>query len=117
MAAKELLPEADFGRHIEEYYQAILKLCWVVLDLITASLPYRPHVFDEFKGNDPVYPLRLLQYPPTPALDVANYHQLGNSAHTEFGAITLLLQDDYAGLKVQDRETGEWIRVPLISDT
>ncbi|KAL5355205.1 hypothetical protein BJX96DRAFT_3619 [Aspergillus floccosus] len=108
----ELLPEADFRHHVEEYYQAMLKLCWTVLGLIAATLPYGPHIFDEFKANDPACPLRLLHYPPAPAPEMIKGRQLGSSAHTDFGAITLLLQDEHPGLEVQDRETGEWIGVP-----
>ncbi|KAJ5744670.1 Oxoglutarate/iron-dependent dioxygenase [Penicillium manginii] len=112
----ELLAEEDFRYTIEEYYEAILKLCWLVLDLVAATLPYGPHVFDEFKENDPACPLRLLHYPPTPEMDLAKGRQLGSSAHTDFGAITLLLQDENAGLEVQDHETGEWIGVPPNKD-
>ncbi|KAJ5984551.1 Oxoglutarate/iron-dependent dioxygenase [Penicillium waksmanii] len=112
----ELLAEEDFRYTIEEYYEAMLKLCWLVLDLIAATLPYGPHVFDEFKENDPACPLRLLHYPPTPEMDLAKGRQLGSSAHTDFGAITLLLQDEHAGLEVQDHETGEWIGVPPNKD-
>lgn len=112
----ELLPETDIRRPVEEYYQAMMKLCWAVLDLVAATLPYGPHVFDEFKENDPACPLRLLHYPPTPAPDVVKGRQLGSSAHTDFGAITLLLQDDHPGLEVQDREMGDWIGVPPKSD-
>jgi isopenicillin N synthase-like dioxygenase len=89
----------------------------IVLDLLAATLPYGPHVFDEFKVNDPACPMRLLHYPPTrPAATTeegeAQKRQLGSSAHTDFGAVTLLLQDEHPGLEVQDRETGEWIGVP-----
>lgn len=112
----ELLPETDFRRPIEEYYRAMLQLCWVVLDIVAATLPYGPHVFDEFKGNDPACPLRLLHYPPALAPDAVKGRQLGSSAHTDFGAITLLLQDDHPGLEVQERETGKWIGVPPRKD-
>lgn len=49
-------------------------------------------------------------------LDVAKGRQLGSSAHTDFGAIALLLQDDHAGIKVQDRKTGDCVRVPPNKD-
>jgi isopenicillin N synthase-like dioxygenase len=108
----ELLDSEDFQEPIEKYYEAMTRLSHVVLDLIAATLPYGPHVFDEFKANDPACPMRLLHYPPTRLSGEAQKRQLGSSAHTDFGAVTLLLQDEHPGLEVQDRETGEWIGVP-----
>jgi isopenicillin N synthase-like dioxygenase len=87
----------------------------VVLDLIAATLPYGPHVFDEMRAQDPACPLRLLHYPPTPAEDPKK-RQLGSSAHTDFSAITLLMQDEHEGLEVLDHSTGEWVLVPPNKD-
>ena len=112
----EVLPYEDFRKHVEDYYQAMLRLCWIVLDLVAATLPYGPGVFDDLKANDPVCPFRLLHYPPTPEDAGEDKRQLGISAHTDFGAITLLLQDKNSGLEVQDRETGEWVGVPPNKD-
>ncbi|OOF89896.1 hypothetical protein ASPCADRAFT_157889 [Aspergillus carbonarius ITEM 5010] len=108
----ELLSDEAFRKPLEAYYQAIVKLSWMVFDLVTATMPYDSHVWDEFKANTPVFPLRLLHYPPKPERDDSEGRQLGISAHRDFGALTLLLQDGHAGLEVQDQETGEWIGVP-----
>ena len=112
----ELLSHEDFRKPVEEYYQAMLQLCSVVMDLVAATLPYGPHVFDEFKANEPACPLRLLHYPPTPEQVGDKKRQLGSSAHTDFGAVTLLLQDEHPGLEIQNRATGEWIGVPPKKD-
>lgn len=93
------------------------ELSHVVLGLVAATLHYGPHIFDEFKANDPACPMRLLHYPPTRQATnaregEAQKRQLGSSAHTDFGAVTLLLQDEHLGLEVQDLEMGEWIGVP-----
>ena len=111
----ELLSPEEFREPVEAYYKAMTQLCAVVLDLVAATLPYGPHVFDEFKAQDPACPLRLLHYPPTPAEDPIN-RRLGSSAHTDFSAITLLLQDEHEGLEVQDQSTGEWVLVPPNKD-
>ncbi|KAJ0115247.1 hypothetical protein J7T55_001657 [Diaporthe amygdali] len=108
----ELLAARDFREPVEAYYTAMKRLCDVVLDLIAATLPYGPHVFDGIKSNDPACPLRLLHYPPTVPATGTGKRQLGSSAHTDFGAITLLLQDDHAGLEVKDVDTDEWVGVP-----
>ena len=111
----EILAPKLFKEPMKEYYQAMSKLCSLVLELLAATLPYGPHVFDEFNENEPACPLRLLHYPPTPAED-ARKRQLGSSAHTDFGAITLLLQDEHEGLEVLDRDTGNWVLVPPNKD-
>ena len=113
-SAETIAPEL-FKEPMKEYYQAMSKLCSLVLELLAATLPYGPHVFDEFNENEPACPLRLLHYPPTPAED-SRKRQLGSSAHTDFGAITLLLQDEHEGLEVLDRDTGNWVLVPPNKD-
>ncbi|MCJ1291609.1 2-oxoglutarate-dependent dioxygenase mpl2 [Xylographa carneopallida] len=108
---EELLPANEFREPLERYYEAMLRLCGTVLDLLAATLPYGPGIFDDFRGPEPACPQRLLHYPPTPPQALAK-RQLGASAHTDFSAVTLLLQDEHEGLEVLDRETGMWVLVP-----
>ena len=60
--------------------------------------------------------MRLLHYPPTPVGDGTGKRQLGASAHTDFNAVTLLLQDEHEGLEVFDHVRGEWVLVPPNKD-
>ena len=53
----------------------------------------------------------LLYYPPQPAEMGAD--QFGVSAHTDYGALTFVAQDDVGGLQVLNR-SGEWIAAPPI---
>src|SRR6202041_1189802 len=62
----------------------------------------------------PAAPLRLLRYPPHPA--GAKYNQLGAGAHTDWGWITLLAQDECGGLEVETA-AGDWIRAEPIPGT
>jgi isopenicillin N synthase-like dioxygenase len=71
-------------------------------------MPYGDDIFKDFVANDPICNLRLLHYPKHESTDK---RQLGAGAHTDFGAITLLLQDSSGGLEVQDHATGEFVPV------
>lgn len=112
----ELLAHEDFRAIVEEYYSEMQRLSLVVLNLIAATLPYGPHVFDELEADDPMWLFRLLHYPPITGAETGPRMQLGAGEHTDFGTITLLLQDEQPGLEVQDRRTGEWHGVPPQKD-
>jgi isopenicillin N synthase-like dioxygenase len=58
--------------------------------------------------------LRLLHYPPLTAAPEVG--QLRAGEHTDYGSITLLLQDAIGGLEVRTR-SGEWIAAPPIPGT
>lgn len=107
-AASSLSPDA-FEKPAESYFQAVYNLSLVIVQLIARSLPYGDNVFDNFISNNPATPLRFLHYPPARETETP---QFGASEHTDFGAITLLLQDHNPGLQVQDNVTKEWIPVP-----
>lgn len=102
-----LLSHSEFRAPAEAYFKAVRSLAEDVMRMIARTLPYGDNVFDEFLSNNPVTPLRLLHYPPRRETETP---QFGSSPHTDFGAITLLLQDSNPGLQVL--HDGEWIPVP-----
>ncbi|MGF1568365.1 MAG: isopenicillin N synthase family dioxygenase [Nodosilinea sp.] len=57
------------------------------------------------------YTLRLLHYPPLEALPKPG--QIRAGAHSDYGTLTLLFQDDVGGLEVLNAE-GEWMAAPAI---
>lgn len=119
-----LLPASKFQVPSEEYYRAIHDLSQKILNLVGATLAPNgpssangsangygiaktssdiPSVLRDIATSDPVpaCPLRLLHYPSaSPSNTGSSKAQYGASAHTDFGAITLLLQDDNPGLEV-----------------
>lgn len=58
--------------------------------------------------------LRLLYYPPTDPMDGDDLY--GSAPHTDFGALTILAQDEIGGLQVQT-PNGTWIDAPRIPGT
>ena len=52
--------------------------------------------------------LRLLRYPPNPHAAAIEKSQPGCGAHSDYGYLTILAQDDVGGLQVQNRD-GTWI--------
>lgn len=79
-----------------------------ILSVIARTLSLPPTYFKNF-STDAVAVLRLLHYPPQ-APD-ADPNERGIGAHTDFGTLTLLLQDEIGGLQVFDKATNAWIDV------
>lgn len=92
-----------------EYYNATLKLAADLLKAIALSLDLDEEYFAQFMDGA-VATMRLLHYPTQPA-DCDDKLTRGIGAHTDFGAITLLLQDDVDGLQVWDKKTNSWFDV------
>ena len=110
----DLLAASAFKEPVEAYYKAIYDLSLVVLDIIAHTLSDHPHIFENLRSNNPVATLRLLRYPPTQKTEK---RQLGASAHTDWGAIALLLQDANKGLEVLDANRDEWMPVEPRADS
>ena len=109
MQQANVWPDLDgFRPPIETYHRAAMDLCERLLRAMALSLDLDEDHF-AFAHRAPVCTLRLLHYPPRPP--DAPSDQLGSGAHTDWGAITVLLQDDRGSLEVQDAD-GAWVAVP-----
>ncbi|KAF2205453.1 Clavaminate synthase-like protein [Delitschia confertaspora ATCC 74209] len=105
-----LLPHKTLKEPAEAYFKAVYDLSLQVLNMIFATLPTNAsNLLTKFTDPDLVAaPLRLLHYPPARKTETP---QRGASAHTDFGAITLLLQDGNPGLEVLDQNTDTWVPI------
>lgn len=99
----------EFRETTMKYYHAVFDLAKDVLKLIALTLGTDEGYFDDFT-TDAVATMRYLHYPPQPK-DSDEKLSRGIGAHTDFGAITLLLQGDVDGLQVLDGPSGEWFDV------
>lgn len=92
-----------------EYGNRMKVLAQRLLGMISRSLNLPPKYVEEAIGE--VYQnITISYYSPCPQPDLA----LGLQAHSDMGAITLLIQDDVGGLEVL--KDGEWVLVQPISD-
>jgi isopenicillin N synthase-like dioxygenase len=99
-----------------EYRDQLIALSRTIMDILAKGLPNTDKAAVEFAKfcDSPIANVRLLHYPPQ-ADSVSDKDQVGAGAHTDFGAVTLLLQDKQSGLQVlkqTEGSEGEWINVP-----
>lgn len=104
---------AGFQEQMTEYSRHVVDLGRHLMACLALSLDLDESFFEAGLGT-PMYTVRLLHYPPHP--EKSAFNQLGAGAHTDWGAITMLLQDDVGGLEVQNAQ-GEWIRAAPIPGT
>ncbi|KAH8895662.1 Clavaminate synthase-like protein [Thozetella sp. PMI_491] len=99
----------EFKSASMDYYRSVLKLASDLLRVLALSLDLEESYFIKFMEGA-VATMRLLHYPSQPK-DADEKLSRGIGAHTDFGAITILLQDDVDGLQVWNSKTSDWIDV------
>ncbi|WP_420992102.1 isopenicillin N synthase family dioxygenase [Cupriavidus sp. 30B13] len=101
----------DFQPVMQAYYRAARALGETVVRGLALSLDLPASHFDGYL-RDAAATLRLLHYPPQPAQ--ARPGEKGCGEHTDFGGVTLLLQDEAGGLQVWDAQQRCWIDAPPV---
>jgi len=102
-----------FREQMYAYMEAHKRLCEKVMQTLALSLELDENYFDS-TFVDPLVTLRLVRYPPHPA--DASDKLFGAGAHTDWGSVTTLAQDDLGGLEVKGGD-GAWIPAPPIPST
>ncbi len=97
------LPE--FRTLVYGYHEKMVTLSRQLLRGIALSLDLAEDFFDGIM-KDPISIQRLLHYPPQNGH--ADKDIIGIGAHTDYGNLTILAQDDVGGLQVMNRD-GNWV--------
>ncbi len=92
-----------------EWIDVMAQVANTVLAGIAIGLGLDPDWFARNLTHDPTVLFRIFRYPPSPP------GTWGVQTHTDYGLLTLLVQDDCAGLQV--RAGSEWIDVPAGRET
>jgi isopenicillin N synthase-like dioxygenase len=97
----------DFKDACKAHFQSSVEICLAVVAAVAVALEKDPSVLLEYcHDGDTISLMRLFRYHPA----VADRTCLGSSPHTDWGFLTLILQDHMGGLQVQRDDT--WIDVP-----
>jgi isopenicillin N synthase-like dioxygenase len=102
-----------FAAAVTAYEAAMHGFCLRLLPALALALGLPPDWFVPYFAQPTTF-LRLLHYPPQ-AADAPD-DAFGSAPHTDYGFITLLVQDDRGGLQVRRRD-GTWLDAPPIADT
>ena len=91
----------------------MLRLTHSILEMLVLALGHAPSALSSLTA-EPVMNLKLLHYPPHTS---TNPLQFGAGAHTDFGVLTILLQQPGKdGLQVYHAASDAWVPVPALED-
>ena len=96
---------------IERWQTAAIQVLIRILRALALALGQPADALEPLYGDDPHYMVKLIRYPGAAAMgDNGGGDALGVGAHKDSELITLLLQDDRAGLQVETPRG--WVDVP-----
>ena len=104
----ERWPSDTFKHVMQRFFEESLSFTHEIQQAMARHFNLDSSFFSQVHSGDAIS-LRLLHYPSINKREVAT-GQLGAGSHTDYGFLTLLFQDDTAGLEVKNR-AGEWTSV------
>lgn len=109
----------EWVQQLNSFYQSMIDLSKTIVRILSLSLGKEETYFDSFcEEGDTISLMRFFHYFPYQRRDkVDNVEWIGSSAHTDWGFLTLLLQDNLGGLQINDPRTKEWIDVEYVEGT
>lgn len=107
-----LFPEVPLGMRstVLQYMAALTELGQRLMGGIALGLGLPESYFAEHGTRDPLTLFRIFNYPPP-----ASPEAWGVGEHTDYGLLTILLQDDVGGLEVKSKSG--WIPAPPLPGT
>ncbi|KAF2258398.1 2OG-Fe(II) oxygenase [Lojkania enalia] len=107
------LPEDQFRNPVWDYYNATHKLGEIIWEILLQGLGHPISLMEEF-AKKPMVMMKMIRYPP---LSKTLPGQFGVGAHTDFGGVTVLLQEPGKdGLQVWLEEKEAWVPVSATED-
>lgn len=104
-----------FAQQMNQHYGLLMVVAKRLLKAMAIALKQPDDFFTQY-FDDHISVLRLLHYPPRPANSDISAATKAAGAHTDYGCITLLAQDDIGGLEVCNAQD-QWIAAPPIKDS
>jgi isopenicillin N synthase-like dioxygenase len=101
-------------KEITPYYEAVCQVGRTLMSALALSLG-QPEDFFNVAYAKPLARGQLVYYPPSSEADEAE-ERFGVAPHTDFGVLTLLLQDQSGGLQVCAK-SGDWVEAPPLEGT
>ncbi len=102
----------ELRRSVLTWLDALRPVADAVMRGIAVGLGMPADWFSEHLTGDPTILFRIFHYPPVDAaLATSGVEEWGVGEHTDYGLLTLLVQDELGGLQVRGLD-GEWIDVP-----
>lgn len=117
-----LFPDAlpGFREAVLDYMDALTGLGHRIMEAFALSLGLDPEYFSHHYTRDPLVLFRIFNYPPLSEEAAEAEESWSVGEHTDYGLLTILLQDDSGGLEVKarsktgDRQPEHWISAPPI---
>ncbi|CAM9628604.1 unnamed protein product, partial [Chrysoparadoxa australica] len=106
--AKELLDQ-EWRQNMLDVYSTMVQLSAALTVSLARVAGVSSRSMEKLcQGGDTISLMRTFHY--LPYEEEPGVQKLGSSPHTDWGWLTIILQDDAGGLEYQDRETKEWLK-------